>query len=242
MLTKCSVIKTNGSSGRLPAAANSFMIITLAVVSDTKLDNNGLSRQRHSKLPNGPCTMTSLASVNIKIVAKIHFKNSSRSIRIRNSKISTERLHTKMEVGKRTHFISKVEEVKTPEIGSGKPRKISLNRKLDRKQAEKVNTISFKETCTICFIDNKERISHVKTSTGIIVISSNNIKVNTAKEKVIKTHLKHGTRSRTFMTQCTQLILLESGFVFSAGPALDSLYSKCSNRCEDAVMLKEMKC
>ena len=237
------MIKTNGSSGRLPAAANSFMIITLAVVSDTKLDNNGLNRLRHSKLPNGPCTMTSLASENIKIVAKIHFKNISRSIKIRNSNLSTERQRTKMEVGKRTHFISKAEAVKTPEIGSGKPRKISLNRKLDRKQAEKVNMISSKETYTICFIDNKERISNVKTSTiGIIVISSNKTKVNTAKEKVIKTHLKHGTRSRTFMIRCTQLTLLESGFVFSAGSASGSLCSKCSNRCENAVMLKEMRC
>ena len=93
-------------------------------------------------------TVTSLDSESIKIVAKIHSKDSSRSIkiRIRNSNLSTERLHTKMEVGKRTHFISKPEEVKTPVIGSGKPRKISLNRKLDRRQAERMNTLSSKET------------------------------------------------------------------------------------------------
>ena len=205
------MIKTNGSSGRLPAAANSFMIITLAVpvvvVNALKLDSNGLNRRRHSKLVNVPCTMTSLASEGTKMLAKTHLKDSNRSIRIkiRDNKISTERLLTKMEMGKSTHFISKAL-AKTPVNGNDKPKKISLKSKLVNNQAENQNTISFNETCMICFTGSKERISNVRTSTDITVISSNSIKVEVEQDKVIQTRLNHGIKSRTFMILCTHTI------------------------------------
>ena len=206
------MIKTNGSSGRLPAAANSFMIITLAVpvvvVNALKLDSNGLNSRRHSKLVNVPCTMTSLASEGTKMLAKTRLKDSSRSIKIKisDSKRSTERLLTKMEMGKSTHFISKAL-AKTPVNGNDKPKKISLKSKLGNKQAKNQNTVSFNETCMICFTGSRGReISNVRTSTGITVISNNNIKVEVEQDKAIQTRLNHGIKSRTFMILCTHTI------------------------------------
>ena len=200
------MIKTSVSSGRLPAAANSFIITTLAVVVNIKLDNNGLNRRRHSKLVKGPCTMTSLASEGTRIIeiemAKIHSEISSINsgniiiIRIRNSKISTERQLIKMEAVKRTHFISKAA-ARIPVIGRGKPKKISLKSKLDKNQAEKLNMISSNGTCTICFIASRERISSVRKIKVVKI----------AEEKVIETHSKHGIESRTFMIQCTHITL-----------------------------------
>ena len=212
-------MRANGSSGRLPATANSFSIITLAG-SAVDLVLIGLSRRRDSKPRSRPCTKTSLVSVNTSILAKIHSTNSSRNnsnaSKMQNNSIRTsepfiERRRIKMEVVKSIHFISK-EAARIHTSGKGKPRKISLENKVVLGQRKmntaKANTVSFNETCMICFIGSRGSISNDKSSISITVNSSNNTKVNTAKEKVMQTHLNrhlnNGIQTSTFMIQCTQ--------------------------------------